>query len=67
MEVRRLGFGAMRLTGPGMWGEFPDCDAGIALLRRALWHATRYRQGSPFHVAGKPVTRLHRNDPPTAT
>lgn len=29
----RLGYGAMRLTGPGMWGEYPDRDAGIALLR----------------------------------
>jgi pyridoxine 4-dehydrogenase len=30
----RLGYGAMRLTGAGMWGEFPDRAAGIALLRR---------------------------------
>jgi pyridoxine 4-dehydrogenase len=36
LEVSRLGFGAMRLTGPGMWGEFPDRDAGIALLRRVM-------------------------------
>ena len=36
LEVSRLGFGAMRLTGPGMWGEFPDRDAGIALLRRVI-------------------------------
>ena len=35
-QVARLGFGAMRLTGPGMWGEFPDRDAGIALLRRVV-------------------------------
>jgi pyridoxine 4-dehydrogenase len=32
----RLGYGAMRLTGPGMWGEFPDRAAGIALLRRVV-------------------------------
>jgi aryl-alcohol dehydrogenase-like predicted oxidoreductase len=36
LEVSRLGFGAMRLTGPGMWGEFPDRNAGIALLRRVI-------------------------------
>jgi pyridoxine 4-dehydrogenase len=36
LEVSRLGFGAMRLTGPGMWGEFPDRDAGITLLRRVI-------------------------------
>jgi pyridoxine 4-dehydrogenase len=34
--VNRLGFGAMRLTGGGMWGDFPDRDAGIALLRRVV-------------------------------
>jgi pyridoxine 4-dehydrogenase len=36
LEASRLGFGAMRLTGPGMWGEFPDRDAGIALLRQVV-------------------------------
>jgi aryl-alcohol dehydrogenase-like predicted oxidoreductase len=36
LAVGRLGFGAMRLTGPGMWGEFPDRDAGIALLRQVV-------------------------------
>jgi aryl-alcohol dehydrogenase-like predicted oxidoreductase len=34
--VNRLGFGAMRLTGPTMWGDFPDRDRGIALLRRVV-------------------------------
>jgi aryl-alcohol dehydrogenase-like predicted oxidoreductase len=32
----RLGYGAMRLTGAGMWGEYPDRAAGIALLRRVV-------------------------------
>jgi pyridoxine 4-dehydrogenase len=36
LEVSRLGFGAMRLTGPGMWGDFPDREAGIALLRQVI-------------------------------
>src|SRR5262245_16217105 len=34
--VRRLGFGAMRITGPGIWGPPADHDEAIALLRRAL-------------------------------
>jgi len=34
--VTRLGFGAMRLTGPGIWGEPSDPDAAIAVLRRAV-------------------------------
>jgi hypothetical protein len=35
-EVRRLGFGAMRITGPGTWGPPPDRAAARALLRRAV-------------------------------
>lgn len=34
MPVRRLGFGAMRVTGPGVWGPPPDLPAAIETLRR---------------------------------
>ncbi|MFJ6079490.1 aldo/keto reductase [Pseudarthrobacter sp. NPDC092419] len=34
--VHRLGFGAMRITGPGTWGEPADRGASIALVRRAV-------------------------------
>jgi aryl-alcohol dehydrogenase-like predicted oxidoreductase len=30
----RMGFGAMRITGPGIWGEPDDPDAARAVLRR---------------------------------
>lgn len=33
LTVGRVGFGAMQLTGPQVWGEYPDRAAGIALLR----------------------------------
>jgi pyridoxine 4-dehydrogenase len=36
IEVRRVGFGAMRITGPGTWGPPPDRAAARALLRRAV-------------------------------
>jgi pyridoxine 4-dehydrogenase len=36
LTVHRLGFGAMRLTGPGIWGEPPDRDRAKAVLRRAI-------------------------------
>ena len=36
LTVRRLGFGAMRITGPGIWGEPADHDEAIATLRRAV-------------------------------
>jgi aryl-alcohol dehydrogenase-like predicted oxidoreductase len=35
-KVRRLGFGAMRITGPGIWGPPPDHDEAVAVLRRAV-------------------------------
>ncbi len=34
--MRRLGFGAMRITGAGIWGDPPDHDTAIAVLRRAV-------------------------------
>ena len=36
LNVRRIGYGAMALTGPGGWGEPPDPAAAKAVLRRAL-------------------------------
>jgi len=36
LPVHRLGFGAMRLTGKGIWGEPADRGECIAVLRRAV-------------------------------
>jgi aryl-alcohol dehydrogenase-like predicted oxidoreductase len=36
LTVRRLGFGAMRLCGPGIWGEPEDPAAAEAVLRRVV-------------------------------
>ena len=36
LTVRRLGFGAMRITGDGIWGDPADHDTAIAVLRRAV-------------------------------
>ncbi len=36
LEVRRLGFGAMRLVGPDVYGEPPDSANSLAVLRRAV-------------------------------
>jgi pyridoxine 4-dehydrogenase len=36
LAVGRIGYGAMRLTGPNLWGEYADRDAGIALLRQVV-------------------------------
>jgi aryl-alcohol dehydrogenase-like predicted oxidoreductase len=36
LTVRRLGFGAMRITGDGIWGEPDDRDEARAVVRRAV-------------------------------
>src|SRR6201997_585794 len=36
LPVNRLGFGAMRLTGEGVWGWPPDRENALKVLRRAV-------------------------------
>jgi pyridoxine 4-dehydrogenase len=36
LPVHRLGFGAMRITGPGIWGPPDDHDEAIRVLHRAV-------------------------------
>jgi pyridoxine 4-dehydrogenase len=36
ISVNRIGYGAMRLTGPGIWGPPKDRKAALAVLRRAV-------------------------------
>ncbi len=36
LTVNRLGFGAMRITGPGIWGEPEDPEEARRVLRRAV-------------------------------
>lgn len=36
LTVGRVGYGAMRLTGPDLLGDYPDRDGGITLLRDAV-------------------------------
>jgi len=36
LTVNRMGFGAMRITGPGIWGDPPDREVAKAVLRRVV-------------------------------
>ncbi|NHC43999.1 aldo/keto reductase [Motilibacter aurantiacus] len=36
LPVHRLGYGAMQITGPGIWGEPRDRDEAVRVLRRAV-------------------------------
>ncbi|WP_033213625.1 aldo/keto reductase [Kitasatospora phosalacinea] len=42
LTVRRLGFGAMRLTGPGVWGPPADVPAALDLARLAVELGTTF-------------------------
>ena len=42
LTVNRLGFGAMRITGEGIWGEPADPKEAFAVLRRALQLGTNF-------------------------
>ncbi len=42
LEVYRLGFGAMRITGPGIWGYPADIDSAKAVLRRAVANGVNF-------------------------
>jgi len=47
LPVHRLGFGAMRITGKGIWGEPEGRDEAIRVLRRSLelGHRDRFLLG----------------------
>ena len=49
MTVRRLGYGAMRITGEGIWGEPEDRDGAIAVAatRRSSWTSTSSTPRTP--------------------
>jgi aryl-alcohol dehydrogenase-like predicted oxidoreductase len=42
IQVNRLGFGAMRITGDGIWGEPRDPNEARAVLRRAVELGTNF-------------------------
>ncbi|RKE38192.1 aryl-alcohol dehydrogenase-like predicted oxidoreductase [Paraburkholderia sp. BL23I1N1] len=47
--VRRMGYGAMQLAGPGVFGPPKDRDAAIALLREAVASGVNHIDTSDFY------------------
>jgi pyridoxine 4-dehydrogenase len=47
--VRRMGFGAMQLPGPGVFGPPKDRDAAVAVLRRAIEAGVNHIDTSQFY------------------
>ncbi len=42
LTVGRIGYGAMQLTGPKVWGEYPDHNRGVAILREVVAHGVTF-------------------------
>jgi pyridoxine 4-dehydrogenase len=49
LTVYRMGYGAMQLTGPGVWGPPRDPDAAVAVLREALAVGVNHIDTSDFY------------------
>ena len=58
INLIRMGYGAMQLTGPEVWGPPRDVDGAIAVLRDAI--AIRVRS----HHCGAFAERTSRNPEP---
>ena len=63
-NVKRLGYGAMQLAGPGVFGPPKDHPAALAVLREALAHGVDHIDTSDFygpHVTNQLIREaLHR-------
>jgi len=60
LTVHRMGYGAMQLAGPGVWGPPRDPDAAVAVLREAVAAGVNHIDTSDFY--GPHVTNqiIHR-------
>jgi aryl-alcohol dehydrogenase-like predicted oxidoreductase len=63
LTVNRIGYGAMQLAGPGVWGPPKDPDAAVAVLREAVAAGVNHIDTSDFygpHVTNQIIRRaLH--------
>ncbi|PDQ19436.1 oxidoreductase [Mesorhizobium sanjuanii] len=48
-SVKRLGYGAMQLAGPGVFGPPKDHDSALAVLREAVAHGVNHIDTSDFY------------------
>jgi aryl-alcohol dehydrogenase-like predicted oxidoreductase len=49
LSVHRLGYGAMQLAGPGVWGPPKDPDAAVAVLRAAIAAGVNHIDTSDYY------------------
>jgi pyridoxine 4-dehydrogenase len=49
MTLNRMGYGAMQLAGPGVWGPPKDVNAAIAVLRKAVESGVNHIDTSDYY------------------
>ena len=54
LTVSRLGYGTMRLTGPGIWGEPADRPQALEILKTAVTHGVNFIDTADYY--GEDVT-----------
>jgi len=54
LEVSRLGYGTMRLTGPGIWGEPANRSEALAILQKAVESGVNFIDTADYY--GEDVT-----------
>src|SRR5580700_1751045 len=63
LKVQRIGYGAMQLAGPGVWGPPKDPDSAVAVLREAVAAGVNHIDTSDYygpHVTNQIIRRaLH--------
>ena len=49
LTVQRIGYGAMQLAGPGVWGPPKDPDRAVAILREAVAAGVNHIDTSDYY------------------
>src|SRR5579862_250748 len=60
LTVHRIGYGAMQLAGPGVWGPPKDPEAAVAVLREAVAAGVNHIDTADFygpHVTNQIIRR----------
>jgi aryl-alcohol dehydrogenase-like predicted oxidoreductase len=67
LTVQRIGYGAMQLAGPGVWGPPKDADGAVAVLREAVAAGVNHIDTSDFygpHVTNQIIRKALHPYPP---
>ena len=67
LTVQRIGYGAMQLAGPGVWGPPKDPDGAVGVLREAITAGVNHIDTSDFygpHITNQIIRKALHPYPP---